>query len=60
MKAHDLARQLLAGPDLPVTLSIQCSKDAVTSTDEDGNPGPNETVDELDVKSDEQSSYNFV
>ena len=31
MKAHDLARKLLEGPDSEVTLSISCSKDTIST-----------------------------
>ncbi len=30
MTAHELARQLLAGPDLPVVAEVHCDDDAVT------------------------------
>lgn len=38
MKSHELAKKLLEGPDLPVTVSVACSHDTVISTDEEDNP----------------------
>ena len=35
MKAHDLARKLLDGPDYDVTLSIACGKDTISTFVED-------------------------
>jgi len=55
MKAHELAQKLLAGPDLPVVLTIRCANDSISSTDEDGNPGPNEIADEIDVDVDDKT-----
>jgi uncharacterized protein YegJ (DUF2314 family) len=31
MKAHELARKLLEGPDLDVTTSVACSQETITS-----------------------------
>lgn len=44
MTAHELAKKLLEGKDLPVVLSVSCAKDTVLSTDEEGNPLPDVTV----------------
>lgn len=49
MTAHELAKKLLEGRNLPVVLSLRCAKGAVISTDPEEQPMP-----DVSVKQDER------
>lgn len=57
MKAHELAKKLLDGPDITVVLAIRCANNTVSSIAEDCTPVDNIEILLLSDESVEVSAY---